>query len=362
MELMLISILMGSLGLWTVAVVHANPMVESTPRIVVSPSYRVDRTFYTNETFPGTNFVVNVTVVDVVDLQNWQIGMNWDPTVMEYVNIRLPHEDNIFTPSHRSLVTPPPDIGAGYVVWGATYINSPYWTFNGTGKLCEVEFRLLPTPDPLPITFNLTISPYDETLLLDGNAHDIPFTIEDGTFTLLPIPDIAVADIVPSKTIVGYNYTKSLAINVTILNQDYYLPNTFNFTIYGDEAFLGRTENVTLSTRGTITLVFTWNITGLLKGNHTITAITDPVPGETDLNDNVRNQTVVVTIPGDVTSTTPDVSDGIVDMRDIGIICNHFGTTPSGSGWNSNYDVNEDSVVNMRDIGIACYNFMKTDP
>jgi len=359
--MMLISILMGSLGLSTVVVGQANPVVESTARVVVNPRDRMDRTLYSNETFPGVNFVVNVTVIDVVDLQNWQVGLNWDPAVMEYVTVRVP-PDNVFSPSGRSLIMPPPDIGPGYVVWGATYINDPHWIFNGTGTLCQAEFKLLPTPNPLPITFNLTISPYDETLLLDGNAHDIPFTTEDGTFTLLALPDIAVTNVVPSKTIVGYNYSKSLAINVTILNQDYYLPNTFNLTIYADGELLATTENVTLPSLNFTTLVFTWNITGLLKGNHTITAVTAPVPGETDLNDNVRNQTVVITIPGDVTSTTPDVSDGMVDMRDIGAICNHFGTTPSSSEWNSNYDVNEDNVVNMRDIGIACYNFMKTDP
>ena len=54
--------------------------------------------------------------------------------------------------------------------------------------------------------------------------------------------------------------------------------------------------------------------------------------------------------------------DGVVNMRDIGLCCSAFGSSPGDPTWNPNCDINGDGVVNMRDIGIACGNFGKTNP
>ena len=61
----------------------------------------------------------------------------------------------------------------------------------------------------------------------------------------------------------------------------------------------------------------------------------------------------------DITGPTTGVSDGKVDMRDIGYVVGKFGTTPSSLKWDSNADLNGDGVVNMRDIGIATSRFGK---
>jgi len=57
--------------------------------------------------------------------------------------------------------------------------------------------------------------------------------------------------------------------------------------------------------------------------------------------------TIAFPVEGDVNY------DGVVNMRDIGLLCNSFGSS------DPHYDTNEDNIVNMRDIGIACSNFMK---
>jgi parallel beta-helix repeat protein len=51
--------------------------------------------------------------------------------------------------------------------------------------------------------------------------------------------------------------------------------------------------------------------------------------------------------------------DGVVDMVDIDLCCDSFGSHPENPKWNSHCDINEDSTVDMRDIGIACRNYMK---
>lgn len=332
---------------------------ESSTKIVIHPSERTEHTFYTNETFPGFTFIVNVTVVDVTELQNWQIELNWGQSVLEFSNIWRP-SDHVFSGSGMAMVAPPPDIGPGYVAWGCTYINYLGWTFNGTGTLCQIQLKMLSTSSPPPITFNLTLTKlYDETFLLDGKGHDIQFTVEDGDYTLIALPDIAVTNITPERTIIGQGFSEILKINVTTLNEDYYLSTTSNLTVYVNSTILATTENITLAPRSFAIFVFIWNISGLAKGNYTITAVADVVQYETDTLDNTRNQLVVITIAGDVTSET-GLPDSLVDMRDIGAICNKFGTRPSNPNWDPNMDVNADGVVNMRDIGIACNNFMKT--
>ncbi len=65
----------------------------------------------------------------------------------------------------------------------------------------------------------------------------------------------------------------------------------------------------------------------------------------------------------DVTGSVPGVPDGICNMRDIGYMCSHFGTTPSSLNWDPRCDVTgptpnvPDGVVNMRDIGMATTHF-----
>jgi hypothetical protein len=51
--------------------------------------------------------------------------------------------------------------------------------------------------------------------------------------------------------------------------------------------------------------------------------------------------------------------DGVVNMRDIGIVCAAFGSTPGDSHWNADADLNGDGRIDMRDIGIVTANFGK---
>jgi hypothetical protein len=47
-------------------------------------------------------------------------------------------------------------------------------------------------------------------------------------------------------------------------------------------------------------------------------------------------------VPGDVSSVTPDVYDGTVNMRDIQYMILLFNTKPGSANWNPNADVNDD--------------------
>lgn len=59
---------------------------------------------------------------------------------------------------------------------------------------------------------------------------------------------------------------------------------------------------VTLPSRNFTTISFTWNTTGLTKGNYTINAYAESVPGETDTtDDSFTDWRVIVSLVGDIT-------------------------------------------------------------
>jgi len=126
-------------------------------------------------------------------------------------------------------------------------------------------------------------------------------------------------------------------------------------------------QTVTLTTKNSTTITFTWNTTGVAKGNYTITAYTHPVPPETDTTDNTYvNGWIIAAMPGDITG--PDgYPDGKCDMRDIYLVARAFGSYPGHPRWNPNVDITgpqglPDEKVDMRDVYLVARNFGKTEP
>jgi hypothetical protein len=147
------------------------------------------------------------------------------------------------------------------------------------------------------------------------------------TVRMTGIHDIGVLDVKIAKTLVGQGFT--CKINTTIQNQGDYT-ETFNVTAYANTTVIGTlTANNMLNGTSTV-LTFTWNTTGLAKGNYTIWAYAWPVPGETDMSDNTfTGGTVRVAMPGDI-----EEPFGIVDMTDIGWIALAYGSGLGDPRWN----------------------------
>jgi parallel beta-helix repeat protein len=97
-----------------------------------------------------------------------------------------------------------------------------------------------------------------------------------------PSHDIAITSVATSKTIVGQGY--SLNTTVTVANRGDYT-ETFNVTLYTNTTAIA-TQTVTLASRKSTTLTFTWNTTGFAIGNYIMSAYVHSVPGETNLADN----------------------------------------------------------------------------
>jgi len=171
--------------------------------------------------------------------------------------------------------------------------------------------------------------------------------------TVLNRPDIAVTNIASFKAVVGQGY--SLKINVNVTNEGGFT-ETFNVTVYANTT-VAATQIVTLSSRNSRTITFTWNTTGFAKGNYTIWAYTEPVLGETDEADNTFVDGLIkVSCVGDLNG------DYVTDGQDYQLVKRAVPSSPGGPRWNPNADLNDDGIVDGQDFQTVKNNIGQSGP
>jgi outer membrane protein assembly factor BamB len=193
---------------------------------------------------------------------------------------------------------------------------------------------------------------------------------EDGKVYAFGVHDVAVTDVVPSKTVVGRGLCMS--VNVAVANLGSYL-ETFAIWQFGnntpaasqDIALMPRYYN---TSNYNVTVTLLWNTTGFAKGKYTISTLAWLVPGEIDTANNtcVAGIPVYVAMVGDITGPK-GVPDGRVDMYDVALFAESFGSTPGSPRWNPNCDLTgpkgvPDGHVKMDDIALVAGMFGKRDP
>lgn len=118
---------------------------------------------------------------------------------------------------------------------------------------------------------------------------------------------------------------------------------------------------VSLNIGSSAVLVFNWN-TGLAKGNYTLTATAETVPGETNTANNVLvDGFVIVAMVGDVSGPT-GWPDGKVDIRDLAAIATIYGVISPDPRYSANYDIVFDRKIDIKDLATAALNYGKIDP
>jgi parallel beta-helix repeat protein len=179
---------------------------------------------------------------------------------------------------------------------------------------------------------------------------DTPYIIDDNNRDRYPlmkpieVHDIAITDIIPSKTVIGQKYSAS--IGVIIKNQGSF-SETFNLSIYANTSLI-QTKTTTLPSLGSATVTFSWNTSGWTKGVYTLNAYAAPVPSEVDTSDNsLTNGMVKVTVPGDVDG------DRDIDIYDVVRIASVYGTKIGEPRYIPNCDINGDGEINIYDVVIA---------
>lgn len=136
----------------------------------------------------GDTFVVNITVVNVTGIDTWQIGLNWNSSLLTFVNALVP-SDNVFaywnSTDEPMIVGGPVLSQSGLVLYGATIHWPGNVGFNGSGVLAQLEFRIDQRAGQTDLAF---MNVGNDTFLLghdrfDG-VFDIPFVPINGHFNL----------------------------------------------------------------------------------------------------------------------------------------------------------------------------------
>jgi len=183
----LTAVILAVLAAALIPIIMPKTQVNSTPdgtEIVILPDKSI---FNASVTYPGSLFIVNATVKAVTNLTIWQIKLTWDATLLNCTRAFLP-TDHVFKgveDAGGNVIAPSPIIKPGSVQYGASYILPPAteWSFNGTGTLCQIEFKILTPPSPPPVTTNLTLVEIKKSTFLVDIPGDITFTVKTGNFT-----------------------------------------------------------------------------------------------------------------------------------------------------------------------------------
>jgi hypothetical protein len=306
------------------------------------------QTFASTNFWNGTVFSEDMVILQPGALANATTQLDYNNFLTNVTSVTF---DPIWATSSWSEIVP-----------GTLLLNvsNPTSVPPSTVRIATINFTIIGQhsvpPEPFGYSDVSTLHLHD--FQLGSTDPDIGYYLfiieEDGMVTVFPVAhDIAVTNVVTSKTIIGQGC--SLNVNVTAANQGAYT-ETLNLTVYANTTYL-TSQNVTLSSGDSITINFTWNTTGFVYGNYTMSAYAWPVPSETyTANNNCTGGWVIVSMVGDVTGPN-GWPDGKVDIRDVNYIAKLYGTTPSSQNWNPNADINGDGKVDIRDVHIAAVNY-----
>ncbi|UCG37509.1 MAG: hypothetical protein JSV64_04360 [Candidatus Bathyarchaeota archaeon] len=169
--------------------------------------------------------------------------------------------------------------------------------------------------------------------------------------------DVAVTSLGHSKSgclpkaTVGQGFKVSM--NVTVENQGGFIEN-FNITVKANTTEIFKTS-VILNPGENHTLTFDWNTTLFSKGNYSLNANADVVPGETETSDNsFVDGVVLITLAGDVDG------DRDIDIFDIVRMAGAYGVSKPHPKYDSNSDVDDDGDIDIFDIVAAASNYGKS--
>ncbi|MCJ7630789.1 PQQ-binding-like beta-propeller repeat protein, partial [Candidatus Bathyarchaeota archaeon] len=245
----------------------------------------------------------------------------------------------------------------------AGFSSSVTLTVSGTPLSASASFSPNPViPPPNGMVYStLTVSTTSATppgtynLYVNGTSGSLVRRIPLLYRTLvvvLPVHDVAVTNVAPSKTVVGQGY--SLNINVTAANQGDYT-ETFNVTAYANTTIIA-SQAVTLTSGNSTTLTFTWNTTGFAYA-YTIGANATILPGETSTSDNTFVDGLIkVSCVGDLNG------DYITDGQDYQLVKKAVPSSPGSPNWNQNADLNDDGLVDGQDFQTVKKNIGQSAP
>ena len=347
----------GAGFIWMVVVYHppAVPITTVTPLALVTVYFQIDapgssvlhlsetelsdpaRNPMAHETGDGfiMTLIRDVEVKDVVPSTNW-VYQGWPVDV----SVTAKNNGNI----------------------SESFSVKAYYDSNPIGTIPVVD---LPSNTETTIVFHWDTSGAAEgNYTISAEATTVPFEynltnnyLSDGKVQIFTaIRDVAITNVATSRTWVFPGVPANITVTAKNLGD---VTESFDISVYYDTNLIGTRSIVGLSP-GTETLeVFTWNTSGLVPcHNYSISAEATFVPFEYNLTNNVFvDGYVKIRYVGDING------DGKVDIKDVSIVAQAFGTDPSHPRWNPEADITgpvylmPDGKVDIRDVSLVAKNF-----
>jgi hypothetical protein len=115
--------------------------------------------FYSNETVLNCTFFVNLTAINVSNMTFYGIELLWDHTQLQYMIDWRPTDYVFAYPESQGWTVALYHTASGpynethdYVEFGAFLVGGNGWSFNGTGTMAQVQFKIIKSvneTDPL---------------------------------------------------------------------------------------------------------------------------------------------------------------------------------------------------------------------
>jgi len=279
-------------------------IVFESPYIAVVPGGTVDLAMT-----PDMNYTVSIyTDYSGSDVWGYQFELTFDPNVLQGIEV-----------VNGDLITE--DVGT--TIWNPGAFDNTEGQLSLTGN----GFFALP-PDPLPVTsgpgilanVTFTVVGYGDSLITFGERTKlIGYHTALGKYNIIdkvsPNPghllsgffsnmeevthDLAIVSVTPSPTEVEVGEL----LNVTVVVENEGTVNEKNAVVkvYRDYEpgltfWLIGERTVNLTAGAIESLVFVWNTTDVRPGDHTVTAVAIKLPREIDVEDNVLQSDIVITV------------------------------------------------------------------
>ena len=292
----------------------------------------------------------------------WQAKVNFNPAHLQVTG-------SDYTGSGKSLfftglstipVTAIIDNVGGYIVCGESLIGAIQRSAGST-SLQWIEFQVVAVPG-VDVTWNEQITVEGpaggNTFILDPDLSTVAgLSVGSATYTFSPPPpvrDVAVTALSFSKDVPKFG--DNITITVNALNNGT-ISETFEIRIAFDSTPIVTLNVVSLGAGAAKILTYEWNTSDGAVGKHNITASATVVPFDIDPDNNSKTKPItIMSTSGPMTDIN---GDGKVNMKDIAIVAQAFGTHEGDGRWNPLADVKGDGYVNLFDIALVAKDFWK---
>jgi len=228
----------------------------------------------------GEDFTINVDINGVLSLYGWEFRLGWNTTLLDVISAQ---EGQFLKHGGTTFFSYNANVSEGRMVVDCTLIGNVLGV-SGDGTLANITFNV---KDGGQSVLDLS-----EVILVDPFEQQIPCEVLDGYGSFIYPHDVAVTSVTawPITVLPG----AIVNIDVTVQNQGSF-DEIFNVTVYADSQFI-ESETVFVSVGLIAGVEFTWNTEGFGKGDYSIIASASVVQDETDIADNNRTSSDVVTI------------------------------------------------------------------